>query len=436
MTRPIVYDMTYVVARLHAPTPTGIERVDAAFARHFAARAATETAPGDAAALHYGLRRPHRWSAATARRLTNAATTAWRGEGSVANDPVFQATAAWLAAAPATNRLHAAPDKPARGPGLAQALATHRWRVKDDYGLRVPQGALYLNVAQYAFEYPFFLRWLERRPDVKPIFFIHDLLPLDAPEFFRVGYKPLFERRVATMARFAQAAIVSSAVVAERLRQEMLRRGRVNLPIHAAALPPPARATAPSPSGDGRAPLKSAVPYFIAVGTIEPRKNHLLLLNVWRDLAKAGGRVPRLVLVGPRGWDNEQVVDLLERSPLLAPHVAEVSGLGTPGLRRLVAGACALLMPSFDEGYGLPLAEALAEGTPVVASAIPVFQEVSQDRAMLIDPIDGAAWRDAIVMLAARASPTRTWLADQARWYKAPTWDGYFRDLDAFLTRL
>lgn len=416
--RPVVLDMTYVAARLGAATPTGIERVDAAFARHFT------TAAVAAPAVHYGLLGPHVLQPDTARVLAEEAAAVWRPSGGAADDPVYAAAARWLDGPPRPLRIG-----PARtGVSLTDRWRRLRWHLRADRSA-IPHGSIYLNVAQYAFEYPVFLRWLDRRPDVVPVFFIHDLLPLDHPEFFRAGYRALFERRVATMARFARAAVVSSQAVRDRVAEEMARRGRPGLPIHAAPLPPPAFGAAEPAS-------QPATPYFLMTGTIEARKNHLLLLQTWRALAEAGRDVPRLVLVGPRGWENEQVLDLLERCAPLAPHVAELSGLSSPGLTRLIRGACAALVPSFVEGYGLPLAEALAAGTPVIASDIPVFREVSQGRATLLDPTDGPAWRQAVTEFAAKPSPRRDAALAAARRYVAPTWPRYFADLQAFLATL
>ena len=109
----------------------------------------------------------------------------------------------------------------------------------------------------------------------------------------------------------------------------------------------------------------------VICSTIEPRKNHLLLLEVWRELVRRDGPgTPKLVLVGGRGWKFEAVAALLDRSPALRGHVVEASGLTTPSLKRLLDGARALLMPSFAEGYGLPVVEAQIAGVPVIASDI------------------------------------------------------------------
>jgi glycosyltransferase involved in cell wall biosynthesis len=154
----------------------------------------------------------------------------------------------------------------------------------------------------------------------------------------------------------------------------------------------------------------SARPYFVCVGTIEPRKNVHFLLRLWRRLAeRMGADTPWLVLAGRRGWESEAILDHLERSPPVRRFVHEVSHLGDRDLARLIAGANALLAPSSCEGFDLPVAEATALGTPVIASDIPVHREFAS-HARLLDPVDGLAWLAAIEDAATRrpsAEPSR-----------------------------
>ncbi len=171
------------------------------------------------------------------------------------------------------------------------------------------------------------------------------------------------------------------------------------------------------------------------LATVEPRKNHLLLLHAWRELVLQDPKAPRLVMVGARGWENEQVADILDRSVALRGHLLEIRDLASPDLVDLLRGARALLMPSFDEGYGLPLVEALSIGTPVVASDIPVFREVTQGRATFLSPLNGRAWREAICRLANDEAYAEANRAEAAK-FEPPAWSSYFVALGEFLASL
>ncbi len=125
--------------------------------------------------------------------------------------------------------------------------------------------------------------------------------------------------------------------------------------------------------------------FLLFVGNREPRKNLQFLLRGYALLRSGHPDVPRLVLVGPPGWGP-----LLDASALPAGSVVPVDYLPEEMLRRVVAAARVLVLPSRYEGFGLPLLEALACGTPVVASDLPVVREVSGGHAALV-PLDDAA---------------------------------------------
>ncbi|WP_237217867.1 glycosyltransferase family 4 protein, partial [Falsiroseomonas oryziterrae] len=185
------------------------------------------------------------------------------------------------------------------------------------------------------------------------------------------------------------------------------------------------------------APPVALRPYFVALGTIEPRKNHLLLLNLWRHFAATmGPQAPRLVLVGRRGWENENVLDMLERCTAIDGVVREA---GTPPDREVAAllrGARALLFPSFAEGFGLPLAEALALGVPAIASDLPALREVGGSAPDFLDPLDGAGWREAVMEYARADSAARRAQVARLGGWQAPRWDAHFEVLDGLLAEL
>jgi len=176
--------------------------------------------------------------------------------------------------------------------------------------------------------------------------------------------------------------------------------------------------------------------YFVAISTIEARKNHSLLIQVWRKLVRRGIAMPKLVVIGKRGWESAQTFRELDLASDLRPHIIEVSSLPSAHLRSLIKNARALLMPIFAEGYGLPIVEALSLGTPVVCSDIPVFREVSQKKALLISPLDGTGWLKAIEALTPTDSSLRAQLLAKVLEFRPPTWRAYFQNVEAFLGTL
>jgi glycosyltransferase involved in cell wall biosynthesis len=277
-----------------------------------------------------------------------------------------------------------------------------------------------------------FFRWLEARRDLCNVFVIHDLLSLDYPEYFVPSNLAVFRRRLETAFKYGNAFVVSTQAVRMRLREELARQGSPDRPIHVQPFASPLEGAASGPTGFHQS---EGHPYFVMLGTIEPRKNHLLLLHLWRQLIAENPNAPRLVVVGVRGWEHDQIVGLLDRCFTLRTHVVELSGLPSVNLLKLLHGARGLLMPSFDEGYGLPLVEALSVGTPTLASDIPVFREVTQGRATFLSPLNGLDWGAEIVKLAEEPQYYKA-QCSKALQFNAPTWQGYFSEVEDFLASL
>jgi glycosyltransferase involved in cell wall biosynthesis len=142
------------------------------------------------------------------------------------------------------------------------------------------------------------------------------------------------------------------------------------------------------PTWFGATPARPAgmpAEYLLAVGTREPRKGLSVLLDAYRTLLADLPDVPPLVLAGPPGWGPQLDTASLHDRVILPGYV------DAPTLRALVAGAAVLAFPSRYEGFGLPPLEALAAGTPVVASDLPVLREVLGSHARLAAPGDAAA---------------------------------------------
>lgn len=301
-------------------------------------------------------------------------------------------------------------------------------------------GMPYLNVGHTGLQRAGHGRWIART-GVRPIYFVHDLIPITHPQFCREGEDEKHGRRMETLLRHGFGVIANSADTLDSLATFARRQG-LPMPAHGVVAPlgveevwlapPPGAATRHGVDDDRR-------PYFITLGTIEGRKNHLLLLKVWRDLAAAlGDACPRLVIVGQRGWQCVEATGLLDNSPVLAPHVTELADCGDDALLSLMMGARALLFPSFAEGYGLPLVEALAVGTPVIASTLPVFREIAGEIMTSLDPHDMLAWYEMIRDFTHPDSRERAAQLDRLAHsgYRAPGWGDHFERIDNWLAEI
>ena len=306
-------------------------------------------------------------------------------------------------------------------------LARERLRIN---GRLAGRGRLYLNVGHTALQDEGYLAWT-RSADVRPVYMIHDLIPITHPEFCRAGEAQRHVGRVRNMLASAVGIIGNSRATLDSLARFAADEA-VALPATIAALLGTDLRWARL--GPGVQPER---PTFIMLGTIEGRKNHLLLLNIWAGLVREfGPNAPRLLIIGQRGWECEDVFDMLDRSEVLRDAVTEVSRCSDAELQRHLRGARALLFPTLVEGYGLPLIEALASGTPVIASDLPVFHEIGQEIPDFINSLHEAAWRAAILSYASDPSIAREAQVERLAAFSPPTWNAHFTRVDAWLATL
>jgi glycosyltransferase involved in cell wall biosynthesis len=290
------------------------------------------------------------------------------------------------------------------------------------------RGRFWLNPGHTGLDREGLSEWTRRR-ELRPVHLVHDLIPITHPQFCRQGEAERHARRMATVLESAAGVVANSAHTLATFAEFAAARGR--------AVPPAAVAWPGTPVLP-RVPVPAASePTFVILGTIEGRKNHALLLALWRRMLAAGGGnfVPRLVIVGRRGWQAEDVFAELEGGAF-GDRVSEVGALDDRRLAEALAGAWALLFPSFAEGYGIPLVEALAAGVPVIASDLPVFREIGQGVPELIAPGDAAAWEAAIADYALPDSPRRAAQLARLAQFAAPDWRGHFARVDALLASL
>lgn len=389
----IVLDITRLLSRVLHPTPTGVDRVEMAYARGL-----LEAVPDRLrfAAVHpsgiYG-----RLPTKAVTRFLDVTEQRWREEG----------------LGEQSLRLFA-----------AKALLSLRPRIA-----RAGDKRLYLQPSPNNLIKPALMRAFLKRENARLVCLVHDLIPIQYPEYARPGGADMHARRMWTVASMADGIIANSQATLDALQPWLDRAGRQ--PVTTVAhLGTETRANV-APHTFDRA-------YFVCVGTIEPRKNHLLLLHLWRAMAERNGpeAMPRLILIGRRGWENEQVIDLLDRCPALKDCVEEHAGLPDSQVQAMIAGARGLLLPSFAEGYGMPVTEALALGVPVLCSDLPALREAGGDVPLFLDPLDGRGWQSAIDDLAHPDSAERQAQMRRMAAWKAATWPEHIAIVLALLHKL
>jgi alpha-1,2-rhamnosyltransferase len=154
-------------------------------------------------------------------------------------------------------------------------------------------------------------------------------------------------------------------------------------------------------------------PFFLGVGTLEPRKGYSVALDAFERLW-AAGLDARYVIVGRRGWGSQALERRIRSHEEIDRRLFWLDDADDASLRHLYERAHGLISASFAEGFGLPLAEAAFHGLPTIASDIPIFREIAGARARFFAPLDAdalcAAIRESLEARAPRA-PARivTW---------------------------
>lgn len=245
---------------------------------------------------------------------------------------------------------------------------------------------------------------------------VHDLAFLRAPEHFTARGNAYFRRALRIVQDEAAAVVVPSRAT----RDDCLAAGFEPDRLHVVPHGVRARAVAPHEIEEWRRRHHLTRPYVLWCGTLEPRKNLGGLLEAYA-LARADLDLD-LVLAGPDGWGGvpHQLESLLQRLP--ADRVHRVGRLSDRDLQTAYAGARVFAFPSFWEGFGMPVLEAMAQGVPVVTSERTSMAEFVADAGVVVDPRDPQALAHGIVLAAGtghramseaarRASATSTWEA-------------------------
>ena len=251
----------------------------------------------------------------------------------------------------------------------------------------------------------------------------HDLIPVMFPEFYRERDVQLFSKYMRRALAIADRIVVNSRAVETDCRNYCRKQGiepkEIVVSFLGADMLPADQTVVPLPD-----PLVRDR-FVLLVSTIEPRKGHLLLCEVWRRLIDDG--IPqskgfKLVFVGRPGWMVDELIATIHRDEKLSKHIVVLPRVSDQTLAALYRDAAFCVYPSRYEGYGLPVVEAFLYGKPILASSGGALPELTQDFSPTIDATDEEAWYTAL----------KSWLLDPSEYqiyterlrtqYRHPTW--------------
>lgn len=234
-------------------------------------------------------------------------------------------------------------------------------------------------------------------PGPKAVVNIHDVCFLSCPETMEPKNRAYLAARMPGTLRRADHILTISETMARQLREAFdLPADKVTATLLG---PPPALAALPQ--GGERARVRDLGidgPFLLHVGTLEPRKNHRFLFQVFEEMAHFDGT---LVLCGMKGWGVEPILEAMAQSPR-ADRIRHLDYVADADLTALYREAEALVFPSWYEGFGLPPVEAMRQGCPVVCSDGGSLPEVVGEGAVVLPLEDPRAWAEELEDLMGR----------------------------------
>lgn len=227
-----------------------------------------------------------------------------------------------------------------------------------------------------------------------------DFIPVVAPQFFADGeFVAQFEAYAQFLINECDLVVSISDSTSADVRAYAQRhgglRGALEVVHLGADLIAPKAVSRPAALTDAQARR-----FVISVSTIQSRKNFDLLYHVWRRLTEQGtADLPTLVMVGQPGFGSSDLLWQVAHDPVIASSIVHLSRVNDEELAWLYQHCAFTLYPSFYEGWGLPVSESLAFGKYCLASNTSSLPEAGAGLAGHLDPLDFAAWRDAVLDL-------------------------------------
>jgi glycosyltransferase involved in cell wall biosynthesis len=267
---------------------------------------------------------------------------------------------------------------------------------------------------------------VRRMHRISPVFVLNDVLPMQLPHLTAGQAIAPYIANFLSVVRQATHLVGISAHTVNVFRDLVGQPEGITAQLTRARLPDVLRETARHLRPRRPALLPPGRSFVLFCSTIEIRKNHNAMLHVWERLRQElpPEQLPVLVFAGAWGWGVEPVRLWVERNWRLAPHLCVLGTVEDAELVWLYRHAAFSVFPSLGEGYGLPAAESLAMGTPVIVSDCPALLEATEGLMPAIDPLDIPAWHRKIRRLILDR-PYLATLRARAADYRGPAPDAF-----------
>ena len=255
---------------------------------------------------------------------------------------------------------------------------------------------------------------------------VYDLIPVRFPHFVIPGYVELLTDYFGELLWLADRTICISEATRRDWFHHAVELGAAQVPAGVFPLGcdlpvgsgPEEKTSLPAPLQGKR--------FALYVSTIEPRKNHRMLYEAWDECVRTKRVDPerdRLVFVGRRGWATDDLLREIETNPMTCDTIVLLHDVSDVQLRTLYRDCAFVVFPSYTEGFGLPLAEALGYGKLCISSDAGALAEIGGDLVMQLDPNDTLAWADTMARLMAAESEVDQWEARVRNTYRPISWD-------------
>lgn len=285
---------------------------------------------------------------------------------------------------------------------------------------------------------------LKRDTGVTVVLGCYDTIPVDFPEFSSGSRKAFFTSYFLQLAEVADQIFAISKTTKADLERLLERHGLTRWPrIVAVPLgchqPTPHASTADRPLSSTRCEqmdsLSAGEGFVLYVSTIESRKNHRVLVQVWRDLyTRYGRKIPKLVFVGMPGWGVGDLLEELRHMEVSREgFICLLEKVSDEALALLYARCLFAVFPSIYEGWGLGAMEALSYGKLCIISNAPALLEATQGMCPTLHPFDFPGWRTAVTTYWQDAAAREAEEAKIRVAFSLRTWVAFGRDFEALL---